>query len=160
MATQKAIDGNEQKNDGATFFHSNSVQYNDLRFSERGNGSVPLSPVSGVTQAAIEAGVYANNSEGIFRGYTSEIAGVSSSVPRFTDKKVDVVRGFRQYQRIDVESINALTGAVTYGENNGVSVLASGIDGTTGVDADHTISVLPGELVFQKGSINPVQADY
>lgn len=160
MATQKVIDGNPQKNNGATFFHSNSTEYNDLRFSERGNGKLPLSPVSGYTQAAISGGTFANNSQGIFRGYTSEIAGQASSVARFTDKKVDVVRGFRQYERLDVESINALTGVVTYGENNGDIVLASGIDGTTGVNADHAISVLPGELVYQKGSINPVQADY
>jgi hypothetical protein len=160
MATKKALTGNDQKNNGATFFHANTTEYNDLRFSERGAGSTELAPVSGLTQAAISGGVFANNSEGIYRGYTSQIAGQASSVARFTDRKVDIRRGFRQYERLDVESINALTGVVTYGSNKGDVVLASGIDGTTGVNADHTLSVLPGELVYQKGSINPVQADY
>lgn len=160
MATQKAISGNPQKNDGATFFNSNSVEYNDLRFNERGESQDRLLPISGYTQKAISAGDFANNSEGVTLGYTNLIAGQATSVARITSTKVKVKSGFRGYERIDVDAINALTGEVTYGANNGVRVLPSGLDGTTGIDADHTISVVPGELVYANGSLVPVQAEY
>lgn len=160
MATAKAISGNPQKNNGATVLRSNTTELNDVRFDGLGDGLNQLAPVSGLTQKAISAGTFAyENNVGLFLGYSDQVAGQSNDAIKLTGYQPNQ-DGFRGYQRIDIESINALTGVVTYGENNGVTVPASGLDGTTGVNADHNISVVPGELVYQKGSLVPVQADY
>ena len=160
MATAKAINANPQKNNGSTVLRSNSAEYNDLAFNEMGSGRNELAPVSGLTQKAISAGNFAHeNNIGLFLGYSEQVAGQNNDAIKLTGYQPNQ-EGFRGYQRIDITSITALTGAVTYGANNGVTVLASGLDGTTGINADHNISVVPGELVYQKGSLVPVQADY
>lgn len=160
MATQKAIAANDQKNNGASFLYSNSSEYNDVSFTEVGDGRNQLSAVSNYTQKGISGGTFAfNNNSGTMLGETSQVAGVSSDAVRITGYKPNK-DGFRGYERLDIQSIDALTGTVTYGGLNGSGVPASGLDGTSGVNADHTLSVIPGELVYQKGSLVPVQADY
>jgi hypothetical protein len=160
MATQKAIAANDQKNDGASVLYSNSTDYNDVSFTEVGDGKNQLSAVSNYTQKGISGGTFAfNNNSGVMLGETSQIAGASNDAIRLTGYKSNQ-DGWRGYQQLDVSSIDALTGVVTYGGLNGSGVLPSGLDGTTGVNADHTLSVIPGELVYQKGSLVPVQADY
>ena len=160
MATQKAISGNPEKNGGSTLLHANTTEHNDFRFSERGSGKNVFAPVAGYVQKVISAGEFANDSEGVVLGSTSMIAGQESSAVRITSNKVDNVQGFRGYDRLDIQSVNAFTGVPTFGPNKGVRVQASGLDGQVGVNADHTISVIPGELVYQKGSLVPVQGDY
>ena len=61
------------------------------------------------------------------------------------------------YNRRSV-TINAETGAVTAGGNNGAAVVPSGIDHTTGKLADQALRT--GEFTYMANGITPTQADY
>ena len=62
------------------------------------------------------------------------------------------------YNRIDV-SIDAETGVVTKGGNDGAAVLPSGVDGVTGKNADHELTT-NGEWVFMVTGKTPTQNNY
>lgn len=74
-----------------------------------------------------------------------------------------LINRFYGYQRLNITSWNAVTGAATYGSNRGATVLASGFNGVTGQRADdaaNPTNAIPGELQFMYGSFYPSATDY
>jgi len=64
---------------------------------------------------------------------------------------------FYSYQRLNITSWNAVTGAATYGAARGNSVLASGINGVVGKAADlgDGTAAVPAQFVYITGPVNP-----
>src|SRR5678815_3517288 len=72
-------------------------------------------------------------------GLPHSIAGVASNILLSTAPdhgQRHAVNRFYAYQRLNITGWSYVTGAATKGSANGASVLASGLDGTTGVKAD------------------------
>lgn len=99
-------------------------------------------------------------------GLPHTIAGTASSILQSASPdrgQPHAVNRFYAYQRLNITSWNAVTGAATKGANNGVTVLASGLNGQTGVKADqgpYVNDAIPGEFTVITGSVNPTQLDY
>ena len=97
------------------------------------------------------------------------VAGVSnnqlSSTASDTGGNRLAIASFTGYERLNITSWNAQTGAATYGAGRGVKVKASGIDGTVGRTADDAVRLSTitsrGELQIFTGRLNtPTQLDY
>lgn len=176
---QKAISGNPVKNDTGTILGVNDVSnVNGLPIIENttNTGSVygsklalAVSPASSGnigTAKAISGGRFSNLTAGdyIIRGITTTIAGSASTILKSGASDVGGPRGrnaWYGYRRQNITSWNYETGAATKGAGDGDLVLASGINGTTGIRADHANSyVVPGELTYQKGANLAVNDDY
>ena len=56
------------------------------------------------------------------------------------------------------KTINAETGVVTAGSNDGASVVPSGLDNTTGKAADQSLRL--GEFTYMVNGVTPTNADY
>lgn len=122
-------------------------------------------PVSGVTLGTIKsipARQFNKQTDGEYVGMIicDSVAGVADTTLRGgnSDNGQDSRSYFKQYNRIDV-SIDAETGVVTAGSNNGSVVLASGINNVTGRNADHVMSV-GGEFTYMVTGKTPTNADH
>jgi hypothetical protein len=71
------------------------------------------------------------------------------------------IHRFYGYQRLHITSIT-MQGVATKGSQAGVTVLASGTDGTTGIYADHAVPPMgvPAELTYRTGAALEKQDDY
>lgn len=161
MSTFTPFGGQPVKNNGFTVLNGNPTDTeisNDIDYSQLSNSQVVQGAISGYTQTVL-GGEFGQYESIVVAGYTERLAGSANDAVKDLDYHTNV-DGARNYQRIDIDSINILTGEITYGANNGVTVPVSGQDGTTGVNADHAISQVPAELVYRDGSPNPIQDEY
>lgn len=118
-----------------------------------------MRPLSSGKFAYQQAGKY------VIRKITDTLAGVSkthiqSGASDFGNRRP--IHRFYGYQRLHITDISFYTGAATTGANAGVTVLASGVDGTTGQRADHAANpsdAVPGELVYMT-TLTPTQDEY
>jgi hypothetical protein len=119
----------------------------------------PLS--AGKFAAPMTAGNY------IARGLTNQtLAGAISytvyTACSNTEARQAIMR-FKGYQRLHITSWNAVTGAASYGAQRGVTTLASGIDGKTGVLADsaaNPTAAVPGNLTYMVKGTEATNDEY
>ena len=168
----KIISGNPVKTDTGTLLRAGNASpslVNDLSLIENLDaqpkyGSKPalaVSPNSSGnigTAKIISGGTFVNLEEGryVAKLINHSIAGTASTFLKSGAADTGLrrpVHKFYGYQRLAITSFNAVTGDATFGANNGVTVLASGIDGTLGKNADHAYGP-PGELTFFHNSLN------
>jgi hypothetical protein len=177
----KCVSGNIIKNDSATVLHTGdgNSTVNNLSLIENLTGqtrygartSLAVSPNSSGnlgTRKAVSGGLYSNIEKGNYIGkkYTSTINQSSNTFLR--SGAADVAGGrrgktfFYGYQRLNITSWNAVTGAATEGSAAGVTVLASGLNGVVGgTYADHANSYgVPAELTYMTKGTTATQDDY
>lgn len=87
-----------------------------------------------------------SNPNFIISKITTTIAGASNTLTQSmagdTTSRRPIGR-FYDYQRRQITTFNLINGQVTKGANDGVTVLASGIDGSTGMYADKAVGRVP-----------------
>jgi hypothetical protein len=185
MTTIKAISGNPYKDNGATVINGGTVDSSNTVTSTK-----TISEISGLKDSygskVVEAvstassgnlGTLKANSSAAFayqmvageyvaKIIGTKVAGLSNTVLRsgagdFGHRRP--IARWEGYNRLDITDWSYTTGAATLGGASGARVLPSGIDGTTGPDADDAANpsfAIPGELVYMvKGSL-PTQDDY
>lgn len=181
---QKAITGNSIKNNGAAVLNAGNTpadspvtksisqisnnnnpplygQNLTASVSPASSGNIGLAKaISGSKFAGFYDGKYVMQRYGFING-TANTA-LNSAAGDVKDKGFKGTYGYRRY---NITSWNAVTGAATKGSAAGDLVLASGVDGTTGFNADDSVkyrtSAVPGELVVFTGKLNmPTQLDY
>lgn len=90
----------------------------------------------------------------------TKVGGVQTDILQGAAPNIGIVMPlykFYSYQRLNITSWNAVTGAATRGAANGTSILASGINGVVGKTADlgDGTSAVPAQFVYITGPINP-----
>lgn len=168
----KIISGNPVKTDTGTLLRAGNASpslVNDLSLIENLDaqpkyGSKPAlaeSPNSSGnigTAKIISGGTFVNLEEGryVAKLINHSIAGTASTFLKSGAADTGgrrPVHKFYGYQRLNITSWNAVTGADTVGANAGATVLASGINGVTGKAADEAYGP-PGSLTFHHGALN------
>lgn len=178
MSTMQPISGSAKKNNGGTILHAGNVGtiVNNLSLAENAvdyqygskvvkavevdsSGNLgTVQPLSGHTFAAKNDGF-------VVRGLTDQnIYGASRTISPASDVGLRrPIHRWQGYQRLDITSWDAETGAASFGANNGNTILPSGIDDTTGAGADDAANptdAIPGELVYMTKGVLPTQDDY
>jgi len=170
MATIYAVSGLPTKNNTGSVLNAGNVtrdNMSNLTLSENGSNHPQPTVVSSATAnigttKAISGGTFAyNNPDFIAKVLTGTINGSANTVLRsgassFGSKRTDKPT---PYERLDITSWNAVTGADSVGAGAGNTVLVSGINNVTGAAADHVWSTNAGEFVYD-GPDTPTQADF
>ena len=165
MSVQKAISGNNVKNNGSSLLHAGNVTRNEigsLDFGDANMNYMRQGLVSGLTIKAISGGDFNVENRLVAMALTTSIAGSSLTalVGGAGMEQTKGINGWGGYNRRDITSIDMLTGDVVYGAANGDYVLASGLDNTTGANSDINASPdvynVPHTLTYRldEGAIN------
>lgn len=158
MSVQKAISGNNVKNNGSSLLHAGNVTRNEIGNIDFGLTNmeyVGQPNVSGLTQKGIAGGDFNVDNRLVAMALTTSIGGNATNILSAGAgiQIVSAINAFPGYNRIDLENINMLNGEVTYGANRGDFVLPSGLDGSTKRDADLNTSpsyAVPSKLVYRQ----------
>lgn len=95
-----------------------------------------------------------------------KIAGLDNKILKSGASDVGLsvpINKFQGYNRIDITDYSYYTGSPVYGGNQGVRVLPSGVDGSSGPNSDHAANptnAIPGELVYMTTGYLPTQDVY
>lgn len=130
----------------------------------------PVSPASSGNMGLVKA--ISGRNAGIRTKYVEAIGFIAMKLPtKVGGTQTDILKGaapnigivmplykFYSYQRLNITSWDAVTGAATYGSARGNSVLASGINGVLGKAADlgDGTAAVPAQFVYITGPVNPV----
>lgn len=178
MAVTKVVSAKPVKHNGGTVLNGGNTTSNTLSLSDNMYHQNPtvyeaVSPDSSGnvgTVKALSTGIFGSKMSAgnyVAKGLTGQtLAGavnysVYSTCAHHTGRQA--INRFKGYQRLDITSWNATTGAATYGVNRGVTVLASGIDGKTGQAADEAANptaAIPGELTYHVKGTSSTSVDY
>ena len=178
MATRKVISENAIKNNGATVLlggaHDSTNQVTnapDATITGHRSGqygaTVPA-PASGrPTHKPLTSGTFAfvmDEGKYIIKGVTTTLSGVAKSVTQGSDYGRRSIHKIEHMRRLDEDSWDYVTGAVTKGGSAGAKSdyhdIAAGSGETPNDDAANPSRSVPGELTFMEGGVLPVNKDY
>lgn len=168
MATQKAISGNPVVNNGSRLLHagnSTRPEVGSINYGKVGMSVTGQTDVSGLTHKAISGGDFNVDNRLVSMRTTTGVAGTEIKVIKSGSGLQDrqSIKSYNGYTRSDIDYYDKFTGLAEYGANAGDYVLASGIDGKVGKEADKAANPtmqVPGRLVYQFGSNSPKQQSY
>jgi hypothetical protein len=167
MATSKARNSSPIRNNSSTLLHGGSVdraEIGSLDFGSTNMNVVTQPNISGLTTKAISSGDFNVDNKLVAMGLNQSIAGVAISVIKSSSGMASKTRNVSVgYTQSDITAFDLLSGLPTFGENAGLYIQNSGLDGKMAKEADlaaNSTMAVPGRLVYQFGSNTPKEQSY